>query len=89
MTTASTTGAEGARYRIDRPTVSVIMRDLRIPRHDRDPGTRFPTSTCPRSREAGSAATASPRTAAPSCSSAAEKQWAKDNKSSPYVAADQ
>ncbi|MDR7159099.1 redoxin domain-containing protein [Arthrobacter sp. BE255] len=42
MSTASTTHDEGARYRIDRPTFSVIMRDMWIPKDDLGPGDKIP-----------------------------------------------
>ncbi|WP_327097535.1 redoxin domain-containing protein [Nocardia vinacea] len=45
MSTASTT--RGARYRFDRPTFSVIMRDLRIPRDDLGVGDPIPRIDLP------------------------------------------
>ncbi|AEF40655.1 TlpA family protein disulfide reductase [Hoyosella subflava] len=47
MTTASTTLDEGARYRIDRPTFKVIMRDLRIPSNDLGAGDAIPDVDLP------------------------------------------
>jgi hypothetical protein len=68
--TTNTARDEGARYRFDRPTFSVIMRDLWIPRDDLGPGDKIPHIDLP-TTEGGRfrAASASPRTAAPSCSS--------------------
>lgn len=38
----STDRDEGVRYRIDRPTFSALMRDLRIPRDDLGAGDKIP-----------------------------------------------
>ncbi|MGY2876497.1 peroxiredoxin [Marmoricola sp. URHA0025 HA25] len=37
----------GRRYRIDRPTLAVLMRDLRVPRHDLGPGDAIPRLDLP------------------------------------------
>lgn len=37
----------GRRYRIDRPTFGIIMRDLRIPAHDPGPGDKVPAFDLP------------------------------------------
>ena len=47
MTTSSTTRRRRSRYRIDRPTVSVLMSDMLIPRGDPGPGDKVPRIDLP------------------------------------------